>query len=105
MASLAHAAEAGKDATAGVVQESSALIHYVGGNWHNLLILAIVMFIIMYSILYMRKRFPIVREFFVFLKERRLWWMSPIVVIFVLLAVLIVTMEHSALAPFIYIIW
>lgn len=38
----------------------------------------------------------------VFLKERKLWWMSPIAVIFILLAVLIVTVESSAIAPFIY---
>ncbi|MCX8037130.1 MAG: DUF5989 family protein [Candidatus Sumerlaeia bacterium] len=49
----------------------------------------------------MRKRFPIVQEFMIFLKERKLWWMTPIVIIFFFLAVLVVTMS-SPLAPFIY---
>jgi len=58
--------------------------------------------LLVYMVYFMRKRFPIVREFMTFLRERKLWWMTPIVVIFILLAVLIVTMEGSAIAPFIY---
>lgn len=74
----------------------------LAASWHKVLILILVCAFIIYAIYYMRRRFPIVREFLQFLRERKLWWMTPIVVVFILLAVLIVTMEHSAIAPFIY---
>ena len=49
------------------------------------------------------ERLEIVREFFVFLKERKLWWMTPIFVILALLAVVVVLTESTGGAfPFIY---
>ena len=42
------------------------------------------------------------REFWLFLKERKKWWLAPIVVVMGLLGLLIVFTEGSALAPFIY---
>ena len=80
----------------------SGFINYLSANWMGLLILVIVTAVLVYAGVYMRKRFPIVREFMVFLKERKLWWMTPIAVIFILLAILIVTVESSPLLPFIY---
>ncbi|HBQ22045.1 MAG: hypothetical protein A2Z91_03415 [Deltaproteobacteria bacterium GWA2_38_16] len=47
-------------------------------------------------------KFGIVKEFFIFLKERKLWWMTPIIVMLLLLGLLIVFTEGSAVAPFIY---
>jgi len=41
-------------------------------------------------------------EFWDFLKVRKRYWLAPIVVIFVLLSLLIVFTESSAVAPFIY---
>lgn len=96
----------GVDAGGGIAEEAameaSPFITYLAGNWHRLLIVAVILAFLVYAVMYMRKRFPIVREFMTFLKERKLWWMTPIVVIFVLLATLIVVMEGSAIAPFIY---
>ncbi len=37
-----------------------------------------------------------------FMRERKKFWMAPIIVILVLLGVLIVLAEGSAVAPFIY---
>ena len=37
-----------------------------------------------------------------FLKARKLWWISPIVILLLLLSLVIVLVEGSALAPFIY---
>jgi hypothetical protein len=37
-----------------------------------------------------------------FMKERKKWWLGPVVVMLLLLGVLIVFTEGSALAPFIY---
>jgi hypothetical protein len=47
-------------------------------------------------------RLAIVKEFFVFLKERKMWWLTPLVLVFIILAALIIFAETSALAPFIY---
>jgi hypothetical protein len=44
----------------------------------------------------------ILREFWVFLKVRKKIWLAPIVVVLVLLSLLIVLTQGSALAPFIY---
>jgi Family of unknown function (DUF5989) len=47
-------------------------------------------------------RMAIIREFFEFLRERKKWWITPILVFLVLLGVLIVFAGSSTLAPFIY---
>jgi hypothetical protein len=47
-------------------------------------------------------KISIAREFFGFLKNRKKWWLMPIVILLVLLGVLIVLTEGTALAPFIY---
>lgn len=44
----------------------------------------------------------IIKEFWLFLKVRKKWWLSPIVFFLLLLGALIVFTEGSALAPFIY---
>lgn len=42
------------------------------------------------------------KEFWAFLKERKLWWMTPIVVVLVSLSALLFLAEGTAVAPFIY---
>lgn len=42
------------------------------------------------------------KEFVEFLRVRKKWWLTPIVVLLVLLGMLLVLTEGSALAPFIY---
>ena len=44
----------------------------------------------------------VLREFWQFLKVRKKIWLAPIVVVLVLLSLLIVLTQGSALAPFIY---
>ncbi|MEK9628048.1 MAG: DUF5989 family protein [Nitrospinota bacterium] len=41
-------------------------------------------------------------EFVDFLKTRKKWWLGPIVLIMLLMGLLIVLTEGSAVAPFIY---
>jgi len=41
-------------------------------------------------------------ELWAFIRERKKWWLAPVIVILVLLSLLIVFAEGSALAPFIY---
>ena len=47
-------------------------------------------------------RFSIIKEFFQFLRERKKWWIAPIVVFLLLLGAMLVFAKGSALAPFIY---
>ena len=47
-------------------------------------------------------RFGIVGELFGFLWEQKLWWMIPMMTVFVLFGLLLVFTQGSALAPFIY---
>lgn len=44
----------------------------------------------------------LLRELWLFMKERKAWWITPIVVILVLFGALILLAEGSAAAPFIY---
>ena len=47
-------------------------------------------------------KISILREFWEFLRIRKKYWLAPIVVVLVLLSLLIVLTQGSALAPFIY---
>lgn len=47
-------------------------------------------------------KLSILKEFWDFLKVRKRYWLAPIVIILVLLGLLIVFAESSAVAPFIY---
>jgi drug/metabolite transporter superfamily protein YnfA len=50
----------------------------------------------------MAGKFEIVAEFWQFMKERKKWWLGPIVLMLLLLGLLIVLTEGSAVAPFVY---
>jgi hypothetical protein len=50
-------------------------------------------------------KLSILAELWNFLKERKKWWLLPIVIFLVLLGSLIVLTQGSALAPFIYAIF
>ncbi|WP_231563291.1 DUF5989 family protein [Salegentibacter sp. Hel_I_6] len=43
-----------------------------------------------------------IKEFFLFLKERKKWWLVPLMLIFLILGSFIFITNGSALAPFIY---
>jgi hypothetical protein len=47
-------------------------------------------------------RFNILSELWSFMKVRKKWWLGPILVTLVLLSVLIVLTQGSAVAPFVY---
>lgn len=47
-------------------------------------------------------KLSIISELWSFLKERKKWWLLPIIVFLVLLGGLIILTQGSALAPFIY---
>ena len=47
----------------------------------------------------------LLKELWNFLKERKKWWLAPILICLVLFGAIIVLTEGSALAPFIYAIF
>jgi hypothetical protein len=47
-------------------------------------------------------RLSILSELWSFLRERKKWWLAPIIVFLILFGALIVLAQTSALAPFIY---
>ncbi len=47
----------------------------------------------------------LLKEFWLFLRVRKKWWLLPIIVVMVLLGTLLVFAQGSALAPFIYTIF
>jgi len=52
-----------------------------------------------------RDRIAILKEFFEFLRERKLWWISPIIIVLVLLGILIVAFETGALSSIMYVLF
>lgn len=47
-------------------------------------------------------KWSLLLEFWDFLKTRKKWWLTPIVLVMLLLGALIVFSQGSALSPFIY---
>lgn len=50
----------------------------------------------------MTGKISILKEFWSFLRERKKWWLTPIVFFLLMLGVVLVAAKGSALAPFIY---
>ena len=44
----------------------------------------------------------LIRELWDFLKVRKLWWLTPIIIMLLLVNILIIFGQSSALSPFIY---
>ncbi len=70
-------------------------------GWRILLLLILVG-IPVYFMLHFKDRVAIIGEFMQFLKERKLLWMTPIILVFLLLSVLIIVAQKSVVLPFIY---
>ena len=49
-----------------------------------------------------KSKFSIVGDLWDFMKTRKRWWLAPIIAMLLLLGLLIIFTEGSALAPFIY---
>jgi hypothetical protein len=50
-------------------------------------------------------KLSIILEFCRFLKVRKKWWLAPIILMLLLLGLLVILSQGSALAPFIYTIF
>jgi hypothetical protein len=47
-------------------------------------------------------KMSVLSELWHFLKERKKWWLAPIIIFLILLGGLIILTQGSAIAPFIY---
>jgi hypothetical protein len=47
-------------------------------------------------------KLAIIGELWAFMKERKKWWLAPLLVMLLLLGMIVVFTQGSALAPFIY---
>ena len=47
-------------------------------------------------------RLSLAKEFWLFLRVRKKWWLAPIILVLGVLGLLVVMTESSAVAPFIY---
>ena len=45
---------------------------------------------------------PLLMELWSFLKERKAWWLTPIIIMLIIVGVLIIFGQSSSLSPFIY---
>jgi len=50
----------------------------------------------------MNGKLSILGEFWGFLRVRKKWWLAPVVMLLLILGLILVVSEGSALAPFIY---
>ncbi len=50
-------------------------------------------------------KLAVLKEFWAYMKVRKKWWLGPIIIILLLLGIIAVLAEGSALAPFIYTIF
>ena len=65
------------------------------------LMLAIIIALIV-SAWKMRDRVEVLGEFFTFLKERKLWWIMPLLIIFLVAGLFVVITANSGVAAMIY---
>lgn len=84
--------------------DSLLMAAVIDGKW-RLAILLVLMVALSVFVYKFRERFAILGEFIIFLKERKLWWMTPIIIVFLLLSVLIIATEKSAILAFTYAIF
>lgn len=47
-------------------------------------------------------KISIIKEFFIFLKSTKKWWLLPIMIFLILFGIFVIFVEGSAIAPFIY---
>ncbi len=50
----------------------------------------------------MNEKLSILREFWSFLRVRKKWWIAPVMLVLLLVGLLLMLSESSALAPLIY---
>jgi hypothetical protein len=67
-----------------------------------LLIVVLFLLSLVYSAWKLRGRVEILGEFFQFLRERKLWWVAPLIIVFLLAGLFVAVTAGSPLAAFVY---
>lgn len=52
----------------------------------------------------LRDRFEILREFMDFLEERKLWWIMPMILVFLAAGIFVLVLAKSGIATFVYVL-
>lgn len=68
-------------------------------------VILIILFSLGMSAWKLRDRFEILGEFIMFLRERKLWWIMPLVILFALAGLFVVIAGQSSVGAFIYTIF
>lgn len=50
----------------------------------------------------MNKNRPLLIEIWDFLKVRKVWWLTPIIIMLILVGILIIIGQSSSVSPFVY---
>jgi len=58
-----------------------------------------------YALYRFKNEISILREFFEFLREKKLWWIAPIVIVLILLGVMIFAFESGAISSMLYVLF
>ena len=74
-------------------------------HWIALIVFLAVLAGIIYALLKFKDEVEILGEFFQFLKEKKLWWITPIVLVLLLLGLVIVVFETGAISSVIYVLF
>jgi hypothetical protein len=69
------------------------------------IVIVVVVTSLVWGAVKLRDRFEILGEFLVFLRERKMWWIMPLVIVFALVGLLVVITSQSAIGTFIYTLW
>ncbi len=69
-----------------------------------ILLIVLVVATLCFSAWRLRDRVEIIREFMQFLRERKLWWLAPMLLIFVLAGIFVAVAANSPIAAFLYVL-
>ena len=78
------------------------MLNFILKYGFRIALLLIVLGIPVYFVIHFKERVAIIGEFMQFLKERKMLWMTPIILVFLLLTILVVVAEKSVILPYIY---
>lgn len=68
------------------------------------MLLALVVLAFAFALWRMRDRYEILREFFEFLRERKLLWIAPVILVFVLAGIFVAVAASSGVGAFLYVL-
>jgi len=74
-------------------------------RWLPLIVFLLIVGAGIYALFRFKNEISILREFFEFLREKKLWWIAPIVIVLILLGVMIFAFESGAISSMLYVLF